>query len=188
MNKTKGVRVVAKGFIAWTFAIALGLLFFLVLHVIAAQITPPPVFLNEAYPDISTQELCEAEGGRWVEASSRVKNPSTAQPIAETDTSYCQGPLQFEREQTLQREKNQQTALFVFAIGGATAVAGALLIVVLHPVAPGLMLGGIAAFLRAGFHVWTLEPGIGRLLTIVAVFAVLVVIGMKVFGEDSHSK
>lgn len=187
MAKPATIRVVAHGFIAWAFAVALGLLYFLVLHVISAQITPPPVFRTEPYPDVSTKELCETEGGRWIE-SGVVSDNGAVRPVVDGTKAYCQGPLTFERTDDLQRQNNQQTALFVFAIGGALAVAGALMVQQLRPVAPGLMIGGIAAFLRAGVHVWTLAPGFGRLFTIVAVFAVLVFIGMRVFGENASSK
>lgn len=172
-----------RGFVSWAFSIALGLLFVLVLRALSAQISPPPEFLDEPYPDISTQEKCESEGGRWVEQSSEVKGTSP-RPVGEELAPYCQGPLAFERERTLRQEESQQTSLFIFAIGGALAVAGALMVAVLHPIAPGLMLGGIVAFLFAGFYVWTLAPGIGRLLTIVAVFAVLVAVGMRVFRDQ----
>jgi len=99
-------------------------------------------------------------------------------PLEESTREFCQGPLAHERAQTLQSEESRQTSLFVYAIGGGLAVALSLLVIQLKPVAPGLMLGGIASFFIAGVHVWTLNPGIGRLVTIVIIFLVLVGIGI----------
>lgn len=177
------MKLVVRGFVAWAFGIALGLLFVLVLRSVSAQITPPPGLTNEPYPDISTQEKCEAQGGRWVEQN---EPGAPVRPVAVNGkpSLYCQGPLKFERDRDAQSERSQQTSLFVFAIGGALAITGALMLEALRPVAPGLMLGGIVSFLIAGFHVWTLAPGLGRLLTIVGVFIVLVIVGMRVFREQ----
>jgi len=99
---------------------------------------------------------------------------------------YCQGPLTFEREEEAKTEGNRQTSLFVFAVGGALAIAASLLIKQLRPVAPGLMIGGIVAFFIAGVHVWMLAPGIGRLITIVVIFLILMGIGMYVFREKGE--
>ncbi len=43
--------------ISGLFAIALALLFVIVLRGIAVQITPPPEPRNEPYPDVSTKEM-----------------------------------------------------------------------------------------------------------------------------------
>lgn len=186
MAKTPRTKIIIRGFVAWAFSIALGLLFILVLRALSAQISPPPQPRTEPYPDVSTQALCEQEGGRWIESAGQVKNgtATAVRPVPEDFAPYCQGPLTFERAEDLQREKSQQTSLFVFAIGGGLAVAGALLLAALRAVAPGLMLGGIAAFLFAGFYVWTLAPGIGRLLTIIVIFVVLSAVGMHVFRDQ----
>lgn len=165
-------------FVTTTFAIALALLYVLVLRSISVQISPPPGVLNEPYPDTSTSELCEAKGGRWVEQQLPPGPPGIPAEIQREKTSYCQGPLAFERQRELQQEKSQQTMLFVFAIGGAVVVAGSLLVNFLKPVAPGLMLGGIVSFFIAGVQIWVLAPGWGRLLTIVAIFLILVGIGL----------
>lgn len=173
-------------FVTVTFAVALALLYFLVLRSVAVQITPPPAPLTEPYPDVNSQAKCEAEGGRWIPSVSAntesVAKPAPA-PVPGFTPAYCQGPLRFEREREAQSEASQQTSLFVFAIGGALAVAGSLLVKQLKAVAPGLMLGGIAAFFMAGIHVWNLAPGIGRLITIVAVFVILVGVGLYVFRD-----
>lgn len=177
-------------FVTVAFAVALALLFVLVLRSVSAQIAPPPGSLNEPYPDISTQELCEKEGGRWVE-NQNVKAPlDTRTPAVVSDgetVSYCQGPIRLDREREMQTENNQQISLFVFAIGGAIAVAVSLLVRALKAVAPGLMLGGIAAFFAAGFYVWVLAPGIGRLVTIVVIFLVLIGIGIYTLRDEQTS-
>ncbi len=183
-DKHKGKKWVMN-FVSGAFAVALALLYVLVLRSVAVQITPPPESLLEAYPDVSTQELCEMEGGRWVESANEVKNGAPVRPVSVAGEvqPYCQGPLAFERERDAQREASQQTSLFVFVLGGAMAVSGSLLVLQLKPVAPGLMIGGIVSFFIAGIHVWTLAPGIGRLITIVVVFIVLIAVGMRVFKE-----
>ena len=180
------VRRWTLNFVTIAFAIALALLFVLVLHSISVQITPPPQPLTEPYPDVSTQALCEQAGGRWVESGvvARDGQPAPVVKDGATPQPYCQGPLSFERQQTIQSEESGQTALFVYAIGGALAVAASLLVTQLRPVAPGFMLGGIAAFFFAGFHVWTLSPGIGRLLTIVIVFALLIGVGLYALRDE----
>lgn len=182
------VKKVALSFTRIAFAVALALLLILVLRSIAVQITPPPAFSNEPYPDVSSEELCDTAGGRWVESSVKVSKSAdrpAAAPLSDT-ASYCQGPLAFERQQTIQAEASQQTSLFVFAIGGALAIAISLLISQLKPVAPGLLLGGIFSFFVAGVHVWTLAPGIGRLVTIVVIFVILVLVGLHVFRDKEN--
>lgn len=173
-------------FVSGAFAIALALLFVLVLRSIAVQIAPPPEPLNEAYPDVSTQERCEEAGGRWVLQPAKVSPYEAApvtSPVEEKQQPYCQGPLAFERERTAQDEHSRQISLFVFSLGGALAVAVSLLIAIVRPVAPGLMIGGIIAFVIAGIHIWTLAPGIGRLITIIVIFLILTGIGLYVFRD-----
>ncbi len=167
------------------FAIALALLFVLVLRSIAVQIVPPPKPIAEPYPDVSTREKCDTAGGRWVEQPVReqVSAPQTPVLGGEKFQPTCQGPLAFEREREAQTEQSQQVSLFVFAIGGGLAVASSILLLALRPVAPGLMLGGIASFFIAGIHIWMLAPGLGRLITIVVIFLVLVGTGMFALRE-----
>jgi hypothetical protein len=174
-------------FVSGAFAVALALLYVLVLRSIAVQIAPPPEPASEPYPDVSTEELCEAEGGRWVaRAPDQADRAVAPRPLADDPQPYCQGPLAFEREREQQEESNRQTSLFVFVIGGALAVASSLLVQLLKAVAPGLMIGGIVSFFIAGVDVWMLAPGIGRLITIVVVFLALTGIGIYVFRE--HEK
>ena len=174
------MKKISVTFLSGSFAVALALLYVLVLRSIAVQIAPVPKPITEPYPDTSTQELCEAAGGRWVEAPSSNAAPKV-RPIESAGkvAPGCQGPLAFERERDAQYDRNRQISLFVFAIGGGVAIAAALLIAQLAPVAPGLMLGAIASFFIAAVHVWTLAPGIGRLATIVVIFLILVGIGMR---------
>lgn len=173
-------------FVTMTFAIALALLYVLVLRSISVQIAPPPGPLTEPYPDISTQELCEEAGGRWIERGAGKPVPVRILESAPFDENqpYCQGPLAFEREREAQQERSQQTMLFVFAIGGAIVVGSSLLVDKLKPVAPGLMLGGIVSFFIAGIQIWVLAPGWGRLATIVAIFVILVGIGLYTLRRE----
>ena len=173
-------------FITITFSIALALLYVLVLRSISVQITPPPGPETEPYPDVSTQALCEEAGGRWVERGTQVTPTRIAPVVTQEDQAFCQGPLRVDREREQQHEKSQQTMLFVFAVGGALAVASSLLIDKLKPVAPGLMLGGIAAFFVAGIQIWVLAPGWGRLVTIIAIFLILVGVGMSTLKDKKE--
>lgn len=186
MTKTSSkTRRWTLNFVTLTFSIALALLYILVLHSITVQISPPPQPLNEPYPDTSTQKLCEEAGGRWVESpAGESRTPVAVDPASQKLLPVCQGPLRFEREQEIQREKSQQTALFVYAIGGTLVVAASLLLNALRPIAPGLMLGGIVAFFFAGFQVWVLSPGFGRLATIVVVFLILVGVGLYALRKE----
>jgi hypothetical protein len=183
----KSVKKWSITLISGLFAVALALLYVIVLRGIAVQITPPPEPRNEPYPDVSTKEMCEKEGGRWVESQGEEMPGDEDQVRGPRDEDnwrpYCRGPLTFEREREINSENSRQTSLFVFAVGGALAIALSLLVMQLRPVAPGLMVGGIVAFFIAGVHVWTLAPGIGRLITIVVIFLVLMGIGMYVFRE-----
>lgn len=181
------IRRWTLNFITITFSIALALLYVLVLRSISVQIAPPPGVMNEPYPDVSTQELCEVEGGRWIENSPGKPIPavrSTA-PVIENQ-AYCQGPLAFEREREMQQERSQQMMLFVFAIGGGVVVAASLLVNQLKPIAPGLMLGGIVSFFIAGIQIWMLSPGWGRLATIVIIFLILVGIGLYTLRREEQ--
>lgn len=168
------------------FALALAFLLVLVLRSIAVQVTPPPSPLTEAYPDISTQDKCEDAGGRWItqpeEAAVR------AQPVAEKIQPYCQGPLTFERERTAQDEKSRETSLFVFALGGGIAVAAGILLNATRAVASGLLIGGIVSFFIATIHVWVLAPGLGRLITILVIFAALLGLGLHIFRDKAGSR
>jgi len=165
------------------FGIALALLFVLVLRSIAVQITPPPEQLTEPYPDVSTQELCQQEGGRWITVSKSQEKPvAVSQGIQ--PQPYCQGPLTSERERTVQEEDSRQTSLFVFAIGGAIAVVSGLLIRTRRSVAPGLLLGGIVSFFIAGVHIWTMSAGLGRLITTIVIFIILLGAGLTIFREQ----
>jgi hypothetical protein len=173
-------------FVSGAFAIALAMLYVLVLRSIAVQLEPPPKPVDEPYPDVSTEEKCEVAGGRWVmcpEGREEFEGEARPVPVAGDAEAYCQGPLKFEREREAMGEDSRQMSLFVFAIGGALAVAASLLVRQLQPVAPGLMIGGIVAFFVAGVHVWMLAPGMGRLVTIVVIFIVLMGIGIYVFRE-----
>lgn len=179
------VRRWTLNFVTITFSIALALLYILVLHSITVQISPPPQPLNEPYPDTSTRQLCEAAGGRWVERPVSQENvPQAVESVPQKPLPVCQGLLRFERERELQQEQSQQTALFVYAIGGALVVAASLLVDALKPIAPGLMLGGIVAFFFAGFQIWVLSPGLGRLATIVIIFLILISVGLYALRRE----
>lgn len=173
-------------FVTTTFAIALALLYVLVLRSISVQIAPPPGVMNEPYPDTSTEELCGEAGGRWVENTPGKTAPvRSVEPFpVQENQPFCQGPLRIDREREMQQEKSQQTMLFVFAIGGAIVVAASLLVDKLKPVAPGLMLGGIVSFFIAGIQIWVLAPGWGRLATIVIIFLVLVGVGLYTLRKE----
>jgi predicted PurR-regulated permease PerM len=188
----KSVRKWSLTFISGAFAVALAMLYVLVLRSVAVQLEPPPKQSTEPYPDISTQQKCEEMGGRWIATpeGKGVMPEKVAEPVpaGQEIREYCQGPLRFEREREQQSEDSQQMSLFVFAVGGAIAVASSLLIVQLKPVAPGLMMGGIVSFFVAGVHVWMLAPGFGRLATIVVIFIILTGIGIYVFREKDDGE
>jgi hypothetical protein len=173
------------GFAGGAFAVALALLLVLVLRSLAVQITPPPGSVTEPYPDVSSEEKCMAEGGRWI-TQGGAEDGMRPVPVAVDGKPqpYCQGLLRFERERMQQQEQSQQTSLFVFAIGGGIAVAVGVVMRARPAVAGGLLLGGIASFFIAGIHVWMLSPGWGRLVTIVVVFLALVGIGLYAFREE----
>ncbi|PIT98471.1 MAG: hypothetical protein COT71_00475 [Candidatus Andersenbacteria bacterium CG10_big_fil_rev_8_21_14_0_10_54_11] len=173
------------GFVGGAFAVALALLLVLVLRSVAVQITPPPPSVTEPYPDVSTEALCEQEGGRWIVQPQEAFGP--VRPAPEKIQPYCQGPLAFERAREVQAEASRQTSLFVFAVGGGLAVAAGVLLRTSRGVSPGLLLGGIVSFFFAGIEVWRLSPGIGRLITIAAVFLALVGLGLWVFREQHET-
>lgn len=177
-------------FLSGAYSVALALLFILLLRSIAVQITPPPLPFNEPYPNVSSPDQCEAEGGRWIEATRDGSAPGRPVPATiEEETAiepgFCQGPLRFERERQLQEEKSRQTSLFVFAIGGTLAVAASVLVRTVRVLPAGFVLGGIMAFFVAGTHLWLLVPGLGRLITIAVLFVFLLGIGWYAFrGAD----
>lgn len=181
----KPARRWMPNFIKAAFAVALALLFVLVLRSLATMITPPPGSVTEPYPDVSTQALCQAEGGRWITQVNQEAGVRTKPVLEGQFQPYCQGPLKFERERDALYQRSQQVSLFVFAIGGALAVISSLLIAVLKPVLPGLMLGGIVAFFIAGVNIWQLAAGIGRLVTMIIIFLAVVGAGLYAFREKS---
>ena len=171
----------ASAFTKAAFSVALALLLMLMLSSISRHITPPPEFSDQPYPDVNSEEACAEAGGRWVTGATNQPRNAAVPTEAPEISSYCQGPLTFERERKLQSAASEQTSMFTFAIGGALAVVASLMAKSLRPVAPGLLLGGVFSFLVAGFHVWILAPGLGRLATIIAIFVVMVVLGLHVF-------
>lgn len=174
-------------FISGAYSVAIALLFILLLRTITVQITPPPQPLTEPYPDTSTEELCEEAGGTWTEGGT-ARNARPIEPVREEPTAYCQGPLAFEREREAQAEKSRQTAMFVYAIGGAIAVTTSVLMTNVRVLPAGFILGGIFAFFWAGTQLWQLVPGIGRLITMAVLFAFLVGVGWYVFADDKKKK
>lgn len=179
-------RAWGANFISGAYAVAVALLFILLLRSMAVQITPPPALLNEAYPDVSTESSCQAEGGRWIITPPRaLKGEVRPAPVTDENVpvGYCQGPLKFERERGQQEENSRQTSLFVFAIGGALAVIGGATLKGAKAIPAGLLMGGIVSFFVAGTHLWLLVPGIGRLITIAVLFAFLVGAGWYIFKE-----
>lgn len=179
-SSTSRPRRWAFNFMTAAFAAALALLYVLVLRTIASQISPAPTPSLEPYPDVSTPAACEVAGGRWVQQS---PDKAINRPAPIESNPYCQGPLAFERANASQLERNRQTSLFVFAIGGGLAVLAGLLARPLKSVAPGLMLAGIIAFIITTVHVWTLAANIGRLITLIVVFALVVGAGVYAFKD-----
>lgn len=175
-------------FVSGAYSVALALLFILLLRSLAVQITPPPLPMSEPYPDVSTEANCTEAGGRWVKVSNQRGDVMTKPvPVVleePADYSVCQGPLAFERERTAQEEQSRQTSLFVFAIGGALAVAAGVLWRTMPVMPAGFMLGGIAAFFVAGTQLWLLVPGLGRLITIAVLFVFLLGVGWYAFREQ----
>lgn len=172
------------------YAVAVALLFILLLRTISVQITPPPPTLNEPYPDVSTPELCEEAGGTWFKATQKsdLSQPPRAVQLDEAATGYCQGPLAFEREREIQADKSRQTQMFVYAIGGAIAVAASVLIKNVKVLPAGFILGGIFAFFWAGTQLWQLVPGWGKLITITLLFVFLLAVGWYAFQDRSGKK
>jgi hypothetical protein len=183
-DKKPLAKRIGTNFVRGAFSVALALLMVLLLRGIAVQITPPPAPNMEPYPDVSSEEKCDAEGGRWILQPDQIGDGTRPVAVSEKLQPYCQGPLQFERERQQQDEASRQTSLFVFALGGALAVVAGLLVVQLKPVTPGLLLGGIVSFFIAGVHIWTLAPGLGRLVTIVLIFLALLGAGVFAFREN----
>ncbi len=175
-------------FIGGAYAVAVALLFVLLLRTIAVQITPPPPLLNEPYPDTSTPELCSEAGGTWIESTQKgnVRQPVAVSIIEDgTSPGYCQGPLAFEREREIQADNSRQTSMFVFALGGALAVAASVLIQNIKVLPAGFMLGGIFSFFVAGTQLWQLVPSLGKLITIAVLFVFLLGVGWYVFSDSS---
>lgn len=177
------IRHWGSSFMSGAFGAALALLLVLVLRSIAVQITPPPEPMREPYPDVSTPQQCEAAGGTWIDNPPIDSTVPRAVTPDEKLTGFCQGPLAFERTRLQQEEDSRETSLFVFAIGGTIAVAVGLFLRTIRGVAPGLVLGGIVSFFIATVHVWQMAPGMGRLLTIIALFIILTGIGVYIFRE-----
>ena len=181
----------AGSFIRAAYSVALAFLFVLLLRSIAVQITPEPKEQQGPYPDVSTQELCEEAGGRWVENAQVLRGErGEAVPIksAEGESNICQGPLKFEQERSAQREKSRQTSLIVFLIGGALAVASSAFLNKSKVLAGGFILGGIFSFFVAATQLWMLAPGLGRVITIGILFLVLAGVGLYVFRDKDKEE
>ncbi|MDO8512595.1 MAG: hypothetical protein Q7S57_04935 [bacterium] len=182
------IKKIGGGFLGGAYAVAVGLLFLLVLRSIATQIAPPPSPVNEPYPDISTQEKCSVAGGRWVTVSQDVGGKN-AMPVApnEKPQPYCQGPLSFERARDIQSEKSTQVSLFVFAIGGALAVASSAFMRQIRVLPVGLVLGGIVSFFISITQLWMLSAELMRLVTVIALFVLVLVAGWYGFREKEKT-
>jgi hypothetical protein len=187
----KTSKTFAGGFIKAAYSVALAFLLVLLLRSIAVQITPEPPPQKGPYPDVSTPELCEEAGGRWVK-NAQVLRGEEGEPIpvkgVEGETNICQGPLKFEQERSAQAEKSRQTSLFVFLIGGAVAVASSAFLNKSKVLAGGFILGGIFSFFVAATQLWMLAPGLGRVITIGVLFLVLAGVGMYVFRDKDKEE
>lgn len=180
-NKLKSV-----GFLGGAYAVAIALLFLLVLRSIAVQISPEPTILDEPYPDVSTEEKCNKEGGRWMIAPVQKYETFERQSPAvvnEKIQALCQGPLRFERERQAQEQKSMQMSIFVFVIGGAIAVLASQFVKSIKVLAAGFVLGGIVSFFFAGVQLWSMSAALGRLVTIIVLFIVVSVIGYFAFRD-----
>jgi len=183
------IRKIGGGFLGGAYAVAVGLLFLLVLRSIATQISPPPSPRSEPYPDISTQENCATAGGRWVTVSQEIGGKSVV-PVApdEKPQPHCQGPLAFERAREIQSEKSTQVSLFVFAIGGALAVATSAFMRQIKVLPVGLVLGGIVAFFISITQLWMLSAELTRLVTVIVLFLLVLGAGWYGFREKEERK
>lgn len=171
--------------------IALTFLFILLLRSIAVQITPPPERQLGLYPNISTSELCEEAGGRWIKNAQLLRGERVAPipiKVIEGETSICQGPLKFEQERSTREENNRQTSLFVFLIGGAIAAASSAFLNKSKILASGFILGGIFSFFVAATQLRMLSPGLGRVTTINALFLVLTGVGLYAFRDKDKKE
>lgn len=172
------------GFFGAAYAVAVGLLFLLVLRSIATQISPPPLPITEPYPDISSQEKCTEAGGRWQTVQQGYNEKGVPPAVtSEKLQPYCQGPLAFERQRDIQSEKSTQVSLFVFAIGGALAVAASALIRHVRVLPVGMILGGIVSFFISITQLWSLSAALTRLVTIIILFVVVLIAGWYGFKE-----
>lgn len=175
-------------FISGAYSVAIALLFILLLRTISVQITPPPGPITEPYPDTSTEVLCEEAGGTWSQGDPARGTRPVIEPAGKETEGYCQGPLAFEREREVQSQDSRQTALFVYAIGGAIAVTASVLMTNVRVLPAGFILGGILAFFWAGTQLWQLVPGLGRLITMTVLFAFLVGVGWYAFADGKKKK
>jgi hypothetical protein len=190
MNQNKS-KSITGGFIRGAYSVALAFLLVLLLRSIAVQITPEPKAMEGPYPDVSTPELCEEAGGRWVKNTQVLRGEQgEAIPIKDLDgeSSICQGPLKFEQERHAQTEASRQTSLFVFLIGGAIAVASSAFLNKSKVLAGGFILGGIFSFFVAATQLWMLTPGLGRVITIGVLFLVLAGVGLYVFRDKDEEE
>jgi hypothetical protein len=180
------IKKVGGGFLGGAYAVAVGLLFLLMLRSIATQISPPPSPITEPYPEVSTEKSCTAAGGRWVLVPQDVAGKSAASVVpGEKIQPYCQGPLAFERARDIQSEKSTQVSLFVFAIGGALAVAASAFIRQIKVLPIGLVLGGIVSFFIAITQLWMLSAEVMRLVTVIVLFALVLAAGWYGFKEKT---
>ncbi len=181
----ESVKRVGLSFINGAFAVALALLFVLLLRTIAIQIAAPAKPADSPYPDTSTEEKCKNAGGAWVPVQEA--KGGYAAPVAEDRTTapqyFCQGPLAFERERDLKDEKSRQATLFVFAVGGAIAAGFGLFLKKVKALAPGMLLGSIVSFFVAVVSVWQMAPGLGQLAVIAVLFVALAVFAYVIFRE-----
>jgi len=183
----ENIKKWGSGFLGGAYAVAVGLLFLLMLRSIATQIAPPPSPVTEPYPDISSQDKCTEAGGRWqtVQQGSFEKGPAPV-AINEKPQPYCQGPLAFERQRDIQSDKSTQVSLFVFAIGGALAVAASALLRHIKVIPAGLILGGIVSFFISITQLWSLSAALMRLVTIIVLFTVVLAAGWYGFREKEN--
>lgn len=180
------IKKIGVGFLGGAYAVAVGLLFLLMLRSIATQIAPPPSPVNEPYPDINTQEKCTAAGGRWLTVQQDIaggKGPVPVMAPNEKPRPYCQGPLSFEREREAKSDKSTQVSLFVFAIGGALAVAASAFMRQIKVLPIGLVLGGIISFFISITQLWMLSAELMRLVTVIALFVIVLLAGWYGFRE-----
>lgn len=119
------------------YAIAIALLFVVILVSIAGQMSPAPSGDSPfSYGLPQSQKLCEEQGAVWI-------NDAAVEGVEPGTTGYCSGPSRLEKEWNAKTDAHNRTVRTSFVVGSVGALFAGLVFLSHRTMAASLLLSAI---------------------------------------------